>query len=166
MRIPPPELPRPVPYDSRYICGKWCNYAVYNQPAITYFGVATPPTGQPLLATNANNVSVYNGYDLGTNLHWALSDAFSIDNILAYQHFETTWASDDDLSPSSLNLGQNKQTHWNWSEELRLNAKISDSMSAVLGALLFQAANRLLVLPGHPLPDTAIPALPIAVRAA
>ncbi len=128
----------PVPYDNRYICGKWCNYAVYNQPAITYFGVATPPTGQPLLATNGSNVSVYSGYDLGTNFHWALSDAFSLDNILAYQRFQTTWDSDDDLSPSSLNLGQNKQTHWNWSEELRLNTKISSTMSAVLGGYYFK----------------------------
>jgi iron complex outermembrane receptor protein len=127
-----------VPYDSRYICGKFCNYAVYNQPAITYFGVATPPTGQPLLATNGTNQSVYNGHDFGLNMHWVLNNAMSIDNILAYQNFNTTWDSDDDLSPSSLNLGQNKQNHWNWSEELRLNTKISSSMSAVFGAYYFK----------------------------
>src|ERR1700704_6187824 len=28
--------------------------------------------------------------------------------------------------------------HWNWSEELRLNAKISSSMSGVLGAYYFK----------------------------
>lgn len=128
----------PVPYDNRYICGRFCNYAVYNQPAITYFGVATPPTGQPLLATQGTNQSVYNGHDFGLNMHWVLNEAMSVDNILAYQNFETTWDSDDDLSPSSLNLGQNKQNHWNWSEELRLNTKFSDSMSAVFGAYYFK----------------------------
>jgi iron complex outermembrane recepter protein len=127
-----------VPYGSRFICGPYCNYATLSQPAITFHGVATPPAGVPLLATSGSNISVYDGYDLGSNLHWRLTDALSIDNILAYQHYKTTWDSDDDLSPTNLNLGHNVQRHWNWSEELRLNAKLSDSVNAVLGGYYFK----------------------------
>jgi iron complex outermembrane receptor protein len=128
----------PVPYDDRFICGKFCNYATMYQPAIVFNGVATPPGGQPLLATSGSNISVYDGYNLGSNLHWGLTDALSIDNILAYQHYKTTWDTDDDLSPTNLNLGHNVQTHWNWSEELRLNAKLGDKVNAVVGGYYFK----------------------------
>ena len=46
--------------------------------------------------------------------------------------------SDDDLSPTNLNLGHNVQRHWNWSEELRLNAKLGDSVNAVVGGYYFK----------------------------
>jgi iron complex outermembrane receptor protein len=127
-----------VPYDDRFICGKFCNYATLSQPAITFTGLFTPPGGQPLLATSGSNISVYDSYNLGSNLHWNLSSNVSIDNILAYQHFKTSWDSDDDLSPVNLNLGQNRQDHWNWSEELRVNTKFSDSVSAVFGGYYFK----------------------------
>jgi iron complex outermembrane recepter protein len=135
-----------VPYDSRFICGQYCNYATMSQPAINFVALPlfpggptlTPPGGQPLLATFGSNISVYDSYDLGANLHWNLSDALSIDNILAYQHFKTTWDSDDDLSPVNTNLGHNIQTHWNWSEELRLNAKLANSVNAVFGVYYFK----------------------------
>jgi len=127
-----------VPYDSRFICGQYCNYATLSQPAITFHGVATPPGGQPLLATSGSNISVYNGYDFGANMHWRLSDAVSIDNILAYQHYKTTWDSDDDLAPTNLNLGHNVQNHYNWSEELRLNAKLASSVDSVFGIYYFK----------------------------
>lgn len=134
----------PVPYDDRFICGKFCNYATLYQPAITFYGILTPgglapgAAGQPLLATSGSTQSIYDAYNLGTNLHWALNDSWAIDNILAYQRYETTWDTDDDLSPANLNLGQNHQTHWNWSEELRLNAKFGDNVNAVLGGYYFK----------------------------
>ena len=127
-----------VPYDDRFICGRFCNYATLSQPAITFTGLFTPPGGQPLLATSGSNISVYDAYNLGSNLHWNLSSNVSIDNILAYQHFKTSWDTDDDLSPVNLNLGQNRQDHWNWSEELRVNTKFSDNVSAVFGGYYFK----------------------------
>lgn len=127
-----------IPFDDRFICGKYCNYETMYQPAIVFHGPFTPPAGQPILATNGSNQSVYNGYNLGANLHWGLNDMFSIDNILAYQHFDTKWDSDDDLSPANLNVGHNVQTHWNWSEELRLNAKFNDAINAVFGGYYFK----------------------------
>ncbi|MCB5425696.1 TonB-dependent receptor [Altererythrobacter sp. CC-YST694] len=127
-----------VPYDNRFICGKFCNFSSYSSPAITYFGVATPPTGQPLLATQNSDQSVYSGYNLAANFHFALSDTISIDNILAYQAWDTTFGVDDDLSPIPLSGGYNSLTHWNWSEELRLNAQLADNITAVLGGYYFK----------------------------
>jgi iron complex outermembrane receptor protein len=130
-----------VPYDNRFICGKFCNFSSYSSPAINYVGLLTPGglagPGQPLLATQRSNQSKYDGYNLAANAHFALSDMFSIDNILAYQHWVADFGVDDDLSPIPLSGGANHLTHWNWSEELRLNARLSDTIHAVLGGYYF-----------------------------
>jgi iron complex outermembrane receptor protein len=132
-------LGRPgVPYDNRFICGRFCNFSSYSSPAMIYQGLATPPGGQPLLATQRSNRSKYDGYNLAANAHFALNDMFSVDNILAYQHWVADFGVDDDLSPIALSGGSNHLTHWNWSEELRLNAKIAENIHAVIGGYYFK----------------------------
>ena len=132
-------LGRPgVPYDNRFMCGKFCNFSTYSSPAIVYQGLATPPGGQPLLATQNANTSVYDAYNLAANAHFDLSDMFSIDNILAYQHWKSNFGVDDDLSPIPLSGGYNSLTHWNWSEELRVNAKLAETANLVVGGYLFK----------------------------
>ncbi|MBT2187011.1 TonB-dependent receptor [Sphingobium nicotianae] len=127
-----------VPYDNRFICGKFCNFSSYSSPAITYQGVAVPPGGVPLLATQRSNRSSYDGYNLAMNAHFALNDMFSIDNILAYQHWISDFGVDDDLSPIALSGGSNHLTHYNWSEELRLNVKVNEAIGLVLGGYYFK----------------------------
>ncbi len=131
-----------VPYDNRFICGKFCNFSSYSSPAINYIGLLTPGglagPGQPLLATQRSNRSRYDAYNLAANAHVVLSDMFSIDNILAYQHWVADFGVDDDLSPIPLSGGANHLTHWNWSEELRLNATLADTIHAVLGGYYFK----------------------------
>ena len=134
-----------VPYDNRFICGKFCNFSSYSSPAINFVGIEvapgvrlTPPGGQPILATQNNNTSTYDGYNLAANVHVDLSDTFAIDNILAYQNWDTTFGVDDDLSPIPLSGGYNSLTHWNWSEELRLSAKLADTATLVLGGYYFK----------------------------
>lgn len=128
----------PVMYDDRFICGPFCNFSSYSSPAITYQGVATPPGGQPLLATQRSNRSLYKGYNLAANAHFELNDNLSIDNILAYQSWDSEFGVDDDLTPIALSGGANNLTHWNWSEELRLNARINDTAGIVLGGYYFK----------------------------
>ncbi|WEK45755.1 MAG: TonB-dependent receptor [Candidatus Andeanibacterium colombiense] len=127
-----------VPYDNRFICGKYCNFSSYSSPAIIYNGVATPPGGQPLLATSNSDQSLYKGYNLAANVHLGLNDMFSVDNILAYQNWKSQFGVDDDLSPIALSGGYNSLTHWNWSEELRLNAKLADTVNVVVGGYYFK----------------------------
>jgi iron complex outermembrane receptor protein len=128
----------PVTYDNRMICGQFCNFSSYSSPAITFVGLLTPPGGQPLLATQNNNTSVYDAYNLAANVHVELSDMFTIDNILAYQSWDTTFGVDDDLSPIPLSGGYNSLTHWNWSEELRLSARLADTATLVVGGYYFE----------------------------
>jgi iron complex outermembrane receptor protein len=125
-----------VPYDNRFICGKFCNFSSYSSPAIVYHGILAP--NQPLLATQNNNTSVYDGYNLAANAHFELTDMFSIDNILAYQNWKSKFGVDDDLSPIPLSGGFNSLTHWNWSEEIRLNMELAQNIHAVLGGYWFE----------------------------
>jgi iron complex outermembrane receptor protein len=132
-----------VPYDNRFICGKFCSFSNYTAPAITYVGLSTPGglsgvPGQPLLATRNSNKSEYNAYNLAANAHFALNDMFSVDNILAYQNWTTSFGVDDDISPIPLSGGYNHLTHWNWSEELRLNVKLAETAGIVLGGYYFK----------------------------
>ncbi|HEY6817046.1 MAG TPA: TonB-dependent receptor [Croceibacterium sp.] len=127
----------PVTYDNRMICGKFCNFSSYSSPAITFMGIAVPPGGQPLLATQNSNKSVYDAYNLAANVHYEINDMFTIDNILAYQAWDTEFGVDDDLSPIPLSGGYNSLTHWNWSEELRLSARLAETATLVVGGYYF-----------------------------
>ncbi|MGE5721949.1 MAG: TonB-dependent receptor [Sphingomonadales bacterium] len=125
-----------VIYDNRFICGKFCNYQTTGQPAAIWHGILGD--GTPLLATSGTDKSKYDSWGVSGHLHWALSDQWAIENILAYQHFKTSFDADDDLSPANLGFGQNKLTHWNWSEELRLNGKIGDTIDVTVGGYYFK----------------------------
>ena len=127
-----------VVYDNRFICGKFCNFASYSAPAATFFGLLTPPGGQPVLATSNSDQNIFDAYNLAANAHFGLTDRISVDNILAYQNWVTTFGADDDLTPLPLSGGYNHLTHWNWSEELRLNAELADNIHVVLGGYYFK----------------------------
>ena len=141
-----------VPYDNRFICGKFCNFSSYSSPAINYIGLLTPGglagPGQPLQATQNNNESVYDAYNLAANAHFALNDMFSIDNILAYQHWETGFGVDDDsvADPAVRRLQQPEALEL----ERRAAAEREAGLEHQCGArrLLLQAGNRLLLVPG------------------
>jgi len=131
-----------VQYDNRFICGRFCNFSTTFQPGGPFpslvGGGVFGGTPVNLLATHGTNRSTYDGYNLAANLHVRLNDMFSVDNILAYQHFVSDFDSDDDLTPIPLNFGQNHLNHYNWSEELRLNAKLGSTINTVLGLYYFK----------------------------
>jgi iron complex outermembrane receptor protein len=132
-----------VPYDNRFICGKFCNFSSYSSPAAVFQQFPfipnnLPSGGQPLLATQRSNRSLYDAYNLAANAHFVLNDMISIDNILAYQNWKADFGVDDDLSPIPLSGGANHLTHWNWSEELRVNVKPTDTVNLVFGGYYFK----------------------------
>ncbi|WP_245647655.1 TonB-dependent receptor [Novosphingobium lentum] len=120
-----------VPYDSRFICGQFCNYATTGQPAGTWKGPVA--AGFPLVGTQGENQSTYKGYGLSGNIDLKLSDSLKLTSITAYRNWKTRFNSDDDLSPANIGFGENRLTHWFWSQELRLNAKIGDIAEATVG---------------------------------
>ena len=128
-----------VPHDDRFICGPYCNFAGTGQPAIVWSGSVIPPfNGLPVGATSGDDKSTYDGWGVSGRIHYELSDNLSIDSITGYREFEAIFDTDDDLSPSNLNFGQNDLTNWNVSQELRLGAKLADSVDVTLGGFYFK----------------------------
>ena len=120
-----------VPYDSRFICGPYCNYSTFFAPAAVWAGPVAP--GYPLYKTQFENKMLYEGWGLASNMVINLGDSATFTNILAYRTWDTEFGVDNDLSPAFINGGYNKLHHWFWSEEARLNASLTDKVEFTLG---------------------------------
>ena len=123
-----------LPYDSRFICGKWCNYTSTGQEAGAFVAGLIPPlNGLPLAATTGQQSSDYEGWGMSGNVDLSLSDSLKLTSITAYRGWKSSFSIDNDLSPARVGFGNNELTHWFWSQELRLNAKLGEMADATLG---------------------------------
>jgi iron complex outermembrane recepter protein len=125
-----------VPYDNRFICGQFCNFAVTGQPAATWIGIVG--AGTPLLATSGTNKSEYDGWGVSGRIHYDLTDSLALESITGYRKFDSTWDSDDDISPARVGFGQNDLGHWDVSQEVRLLGKIGSMVDFTLGGFYFK----------------------------
>jgi len=131
-----------VVYDNKFICGKFCNYLTTGQPAATW----TPPipidplgaAGTKLAATSSSDRSYYSGWGVSGQINYKLNDAISLASITGYRAFHTNWASDDDLSPANIGFGVNFLKNWSFSQEVRVNAEISDTIRTTIGGYYFK----------------------------
>lgn len=118
-------------YGPRFICGRFCNYSAFAQPAIVWAGPAAP--GIPLVATSGDDESNFEGWGVSANLDVSLSDALQVQSITAYREWNNRFNADDDLSPSNIGFGQNALDYWFWSQELRLNWRAMDGLDFTVG---------------------------------
>jgi iron complex outermembrane receptor protein len=118
-------------YDSRFICGPRCNYSVYGQPAGPFAGPVA--TGFPMAATSGSEKVKYEGWGLAANLKVNLNDRVNVNAISAYREWDTSFSVDNDLSPLAVGFGLNNLKHWFVSQELRLNAELSDIAQLTVG---------------------------------
>jgi iron complex outermembrane recepter protein len=126
-----------VPLDSRFVCGRFCNYSATGQPAAAFTAGLIPPLqGFPMAATGSDNRSEYEGYGFAGNLDIGLSDQIKLQSITAYRAFKSRFSNDTDLSPANVGYGVNKLNNKFFSQELRLNAKVSDTLDFTLGGYL------------------------------
>jgi len=131
-----------VVYDNKFICGKFCNYLTTGQPAATW----TPPipidplgaAGTKLAATSSSDRSYYSGWGVSGQINYKLNDAISLASITGYRAFHTNWASDDDLSPANIGFGINFLKNWSFSQEVRMNAEITDTIKSTIGGYYFK----------------------------
>ena len=114
-----------VPYDNRFICGKFCNYANFYMPGGPHTGPAAP--GFPIAESDYDPVSKFEGWGVSAQINWELSDRLQLTSITAYRAYEASYASDPDLSPLSLNGQAGSYDFWSFSQELRLNGSIGDN---------------------------------------
>ncbi|HEX7759331.1 MAG TPA: TonB-dependent receptor [Caulobacteraceae bacterium] len=120
-----------VPYDSRFICGQYCNYAANAQPDGAWAGPVA--AGYPLNATKGSDHDVFDGKGISASLKVDLSDSLNLQSITAHRQYTSTFNTDDDLSPANIGYGQNALNHTFTSEELRLNGKVGGRIKFTVG---------------------------------
>ncbi len=104
-------FPTPIPYDSRFICGRFCNYA-------TYDAAADGPLARSVIPGQVD----YEGWGASGQIEWSLRDDLQLVSITAYRKYDSLFSNEDDLSPLSHSMGgPNRLTFDSWSQELRLN---------------------------------------------
>jgi iron complex outermembrane receptor protein len=121
-----------TPYDSRFICGRYCNYAQFGQPAGTWQSPG-PFFGYPLLATAGDNHTTFEGWGVSLNADFNVAEHVQIQSISAYREWNNSFNTDDDLSPANIGFGQNSLDYWFWSQELRLNAQLMPGFDITVG---------------------------------
>jgi len=125
-----------VPFDNRFICGPYCNYAVAGQAGGAWTGPVA--AGYPLVTTSGSFQSLLDSWGVSDHLKVNLGSQLNIQSITAYREFHTHFDTKDDLSPEYVGFGQNDLRHYDVSEELRLNGKIGDTIDLAVGGYYFK----------------------------
>jgi iron complex outermembrane recepter protein len=108
-------FPVPIPYDSRFVCGRYCNYATYT---------SLPDGNTPLAAQNGR--TKFNSWGVSAQVEWDLTDNLQLVSITAYRDYKVRFSNDDDLSPLAHSLGGGTLTFWSFTQEVRLNGSFMD----------------------------------------
>jgi iron complex outermembrane recepter protein len=155
--------PAGLPFDARFICGPWCNFQVDGQAAGNPF-VGGPGAGTPLRAVEADNRTTYRGWGISGQGNLDITENLQLVSITGYREFDSTFTADGDISPARTGYGVNNLTNWSFSQELRLNAEVSDTIFVTVGGYYFEQSSGydsvqdLRYLPPYPLqfrqPDT------------
>ena len=138
----------PQVYDSRFICGRFCNYSSYESPADGALSQSKIP-GQV----------DFTGWGVSGQVEWELADNLQLTSITAYRAYDSAFSNEDDLSPLSHGLGgPNEVDFQSFSQELRLNGDIADRLiEYTLGgfyqdqSIFYTARQDLRYVPGSPL---------------
>ncbi len=151
--VPPPNTAvNGVPLSNAFLCGRFCNYSTTGQPAAVWLpalNVAPPgappfyidvtgAAGTQLAATSGTDRSNYNGWGVSGQINYKLSDNLSLTSITGYRKFDTEFYTDDDLTPINTNFGRNFLSNKSFSQELRLNAAIGETINATIGGYYFK----------------------------
>jgi iron complex outermembrane receptor protein len=122
-----------VPYDSRFICGPYCNYGSFFSPAGAW---QTPPVaGYPLLETRGDGRTKFKGWGLSGQIDVDLTDDLQLQSITSYRQYDLRFTNDDDYSPLSIGNGLSELDYWGFTQELRLNGRLFDgAVNWTLGA--------------------------------
>ena len=130
----PNGTPNGLPLDSRFLCGRWCNYTTLGNAAGSFAaGVIPPLNGLPMPATSGQQLNTFDAYDFALNIAVGITDAVKLNSITGYHNWTNQFSIDQDLSPAQIQFGNNTLDHWFGSEELRLTMDFGKSVHATVG---------------------------------
>ncbi|WP_338466538.1 TonB-dependent receptor [Novosphingobium sp. ZN18A2] len=123
-----------IPYDSRFICGRFCNYSTTSSPGGSFVAGLIPGLqGFPIQPSTHNNRAFYEGWGVSLHTRFELSDWANLTTITAYRGFDSTFSNDTDLSPANIDAPMVDLRSRFFSHEMRVNAKFSDLLEATVG---------------------------------
>jgi iron complex outermembrane receptor protein len=111
-----------VPYDTRFVCGNYCNFATYDMPA-----------DGPYRASTGDGRVRFKGWGVSGQLDWEISPDFQLNSITAYRKYTSNFSNDNDVSPLAHSLGYGPLTFRFFSQELRLNGRVNEQIEFTLG---------------------------------
>ena len=112
-------------YDNRFVCGPYC---VYKDSILEANPEAGFQTGEFTPFQKFRNFGVSAAAEL------EISDTLSLSSITAYREVKSTWETNDDLSPIDLQGSSGLIDGEFFSQEVRLNGIVGDSVEFTLGA--------------------------------
>jgi iron complex outermembrane receptor protein len=132
-----------VPFDCRFVpYGQYgCDPGNPNDPYLSYatFVDSTAPTGQrPFKPVVVPVVQTLNQYGFSANIDWKLSETYSLKSVSAWRKYDSDWAQDVDGSPAASQQLLQTLSHWQWSEELRLNGSLGNAFDFTVGGFYFK----------------------------
>jgi iron complex outermembrane receptor protein len=132
--------PAGLPFDNRFVCGPFCNFQVDGNAAGNPF-VGGPGAGTPLAAVNGTNRTTYRGWGVSGQANWDINDNLQLVSITGYREFDTYFTADGDISPARTGYGINNLSNWSFSQELRLNMEVTDTVFVTVGGYYFDQAS-------------------------
>jgi iron complex outermembrane recepter protein len=129
-------------YDNRFLCGPYCNYASFDNPADAAIGqnglpittlVGGVPTQLTYRASTADGRIRFKGWGISGQVEIELSDDLQLNSITAYRSYVSNFSNDNDQSPLAHSLGYGPLTFDFFSQELRLNGQIGETVEFTLG---------------------------------
>jgi len=120
-----------VPFDSRFICGKFCNYANYYNPGDIWTGLLAP--GTPVNETRPDPTSRFEGWGVSGQVEVDLGQGFGLTSITAYRAYDSSFGNDNDLSPVPNSAQEIDLDFWSVTQELRLSGSIGSLVDFTVG---------------------------------
>ena len=121
----------------------YVNYSTYSDPGPLSGTAPGSPDGSP--SKNPYTVPAVNrvsSYGFSGVIDYEFRPELSIKSITAYRAYSGDWAVDEDATPVATGTFHNYVWHRQFSEELRLMAKLFDQLSVTLGGLYFDQKSR------------------------
>lgn len=115
-----------IPYDSRFICGQYCNYASFQSPAQA--GPLGPLSPNGYAQSLSEDKVALEAYGFSGTIDLKLGDNASLKSITAYRNYNAFFGNDDDYSPLAHSLGRSNVDFWSFSQELRLSGTAANDI--------------------------------------
>ncbi|TYC86692.1 TonB-dependent receptor [Novosphingobium sp. BW1] len=124
-----------LPFDNRFVCGRYCNYAAFQSAGDSFqAGLIPGLDGFPVQPSTHANKAFFEGWGVSLHGQFDLADWMNLTTITAYRGFDSRFSNDSDLSPARLDAPVVDLKSRFFSHEMRLNAELGPIVEATLGS--------------------------------